>query len=156
MIILKVKALRRKGYDSGELDDYVLTENIKKVTELKLDEENIKDLTGIEDFVALEELYCSKNQLTHLDVSKNTALKKLWCYDNQLTRLDVSKNRALVKLNCINNNLTSIDVSKNAALTFLGCDNNQLTHFDFDNEQGLKMISGKNTGIIGIEDLQKC
>ena len=147
------RKLRFLGYDSGELDDYVFTENIKKVTKLKLDEEDIKDLTGIEDFVALEELYCSINQLTSLDVSKNTALKKLWCYDNQLIRLDVSKNRDLVKLNCINNKLTSIDVSKNTALTFLGCDNNQLTHFDIPKNTDL-LVSLDNTGIVEIRDFR--
>ncbi|MBQ7009237.1 MAG: leucine-rich repeat domain-containing protein, partial [Ruminococcus sp.] len=43
------------------------------------------------------------NQLTSLDVSKNTALTYLDCDDNQLTSLDVSKNTALEELYCYNN-----------------------------------------------------
>ena len=40
-------------------------------------------------------LNCDDNQLSHLDVSKNTALIKLECGDNHLNHLDVSKNTAL-------------------------------------------------------------
>ncbi len=55
------------GYDS-ELDDFVLSENIKEVTRLRVWRDSVKDLTGIEDFVALTELDCSFNQLTRLEV----------------------------------------------------------------------------------------
>ena len=36
--------------------------------------DNISDLTGIEAFTALTELYCYNNQLTSLDVISNLAL----------------------------------------------------------------------------------
>ena len=75
-------------------------------------------------------LRCTDNQLTALDVSKNTALKELWCYANQLTVLDVSKNTALRILNCYGNRLTTLDVDKNTALEKLHCDGNQLTTLD--------------------------
>ena len=93
----------------------------------------ITNLKGIEYFTSLEELYCSENQLTALDVSKNTALNELWCDANQLTALDVSKNTALTRLNCYENQLTALDVSKNTALTDLDCRNNQLTSLDISN-----------------------
>ena len=48
---------------------------------------NIADLTGIEAFTALTDLYCYYNQLTSLDVSQNTALTLMWCDYNQLTTL---------------------------------------------------------------------
>ena len=41
-------------------------------------------------------LRCTYNQLTALDVSKNTALTNLRCSNNQLTALDVSNNTSLV------------------------------------------------------------
>ena len=41
---------------------------------------NISDLTGIEAFVNLTELYCDNNQLTSLDVSSNTALEVFECW----------------------------------------------------------------------------
>ena len=73
------------------------------------------------------ELNCLWNQLTSLDVSKNTALEILFCSDNQLTSLDVSKNTALTELDCTYNQLTGLDVSKNTALEELYCSENQLT-----------------------------
>ena len=79
---------------------------------------------------ALTELSCSNNQLTTLDVSKNTALTRLDCAENQLTALDVSKNIALLRLYCYNNQLTTLDVSKNIALIRLDCYNNQLKALD--------------------------
>ena len=68
----------------------------------------------------LTELDCFNNQLTSLDVSKNTALEILYCSDNKLISLDVSKNTALIVLDCSSNNLTSLDLSQNTALTSLG------------------------------------
>jgi hypothetical protein len=73
---------------------------------------------------ALTALYCGSNQLTALNVSKNTALSMLWCESNQLVALDVSK--TLTRLNCPYNQLTALDLSKNTALSMLWCHNNQL------------------------------
>ena len=91
---------------------------------------DISNLKGIEAFSALTDLSCNGNQLTSLDVSKNSALTDLYCGENQLTSLDVSKNTALIDLNCSSNKLTSLDVSKNTALTWLWCAGNQLTSLD--------------------------
>ena len=44
-----------------------------------------------------------ENNLTELDVSKNTKLTRLNVYKNLLTFLDVSNNKALKKLNANNN-----------------------------------------------------
>lgn len=73
------------------------------VTELYVAYANIKDLTGIELFPYLEKLDCKNNNLTRLDVSKNTKLTKLYCEFNQLTSLDLSKNTALDTLDCSGN-----------------------------------------------------
>ena len=82
-------------------------------------------------------LYCSNNQLTALDVSKNTALTQLWCSANRLTALDVSKNTALTYLDCYGNQLTALDVSNNTALTGLQCSGNQLTALDVSKNTNL-------------------
>ena len=123
------QALIDLGYDTT-LDDSVLTANISGVTNLDVSDKAIRDLTGIEGFAALTELYCSGNGLTSLDVSKNTALVGIYCNNNQLASLDVSKNTALETLGCGANQLTSLDVSNNTALTELLCYNNQLTSLD--------------------------
>lgn len=110
------------------------------VTELYVAYANIKDLTGIELFPYLEKLDCKNNNLTRLDVSKNTKLTKLYCEFNQLTSLDLSMNTALTELNCQVNQLTSLDLSKNTALTKLDCALNPLTSLDVSNNTALTYL----------------
>ena len=110
------------------------------VTELYVAYANIKDLTSIELFPNLDKLDCKNNNLTRLDVSKNTKLTKLYCEFNQLTGLDLSKNTALTELNCQVNQLTSLDLSKNTALTKLDCALNPLTSLDVSNNTALTYL----------------
>ena len=128
------------GYDSGEIDGVVYTDNISSITSLDVsndfntpDNDKISDLTGIEAFTSLTTLNSSLNQLTSLGVSANTALTSLSCSDNQLTSLDVSANTALTFLSCSGNSLTSLSVSKNTALTSLSCSDNSLTNLNVAN-----------------------
>lgn len=122
------------GYDDV-LDDYVLTSNILDVEILNLNvgisdyTKKIKDLTGIEGFLALKELKCDNHLLTSLEVSKNTALNYLSCNNNQLAYLDVSKNFMLKVLVCSNNIITSLNFN-NTPLKVLACTSNQLTSLD--------------------------
>ena len=75
------------------------------VTEIDVRYKNISNLSGIEFFPNLKKLNCSYNQLTSLDVSKNTKLSELDCYENQLTSLDVSQT-AVTTLNASVNKIT--------------------------------------------------
>ncbi len=127
------QALIDLGYDSGALDNYVLTANINTITNLYVNNKNISDLTGIEDFTALEVLGCHNNFLNSLDVSSNTNLQKLYCYGNSLTTLDVSANTMLELLDCGINEITSLDVSANTMLNFLMCDSNYLISLNVKN-----------------------
>ncbi len=99
----------------------------------------ISDLTGIEAFVALTELYCSENNLTILDLSKNIALIELACSENSLTSLDLSKNKALLSVDCFENSLSNLDLSHNIALTSLDCSENSLTSLNVANGNNVKM-----------------
>ena len=131
------------------------------VMQVKCSIMSISSLAGIEYFKKITSLSCYNNQLTSLDVSKNTALKELWCDGNQLISLDVSKNTALTHLYCFDNRLTSLDVSKNTALTDLECDSNQLTYLDVSKNTTLTELScghnqltsldvSKNTALTGL------
>ena len=73
---------------------------IDAVNEINVENMGIKSLKGIENFTSLRYLFCTKNILTGLDVSKNTALIQLLCGDNKLTELVVSNNTELLILNC--------------------------------------------------------
>ena len=133
------QALIDLGYDNV-LDNYVDTKNISSVTDLNLDYKNISELTGIEDFIAITNLSCNINNLTFIDVSKNTALTHFGCWDNPLGTIDVSYNTALINFDCWGTQLTSLDVSNNFALEVLSCGNNQLTSLDVSNNSALMYL----------------
>ena len=101
----------------------------------------IKDLTSIEFFPELENLDCSENQLTQLDVSKNPKLKRLVCYENKLTSLDVSGNTSLTELHCYTNQLTSLNLGENANLDILNCVVNRLTSLDLSGNANLTRLA---------------
>jgi Leucine-rich repeat (LRR) protein len=92
----------------------------------------------------LTELDCSFNQLTSLDVSKNT-LMILSCQSNLLTSLDVTQ-IPLWYLSCQSNLLTSLDVSQNTDLVKLECYDNELTSLDVRNGNNSLMTTFSATG----------
>jgi Leucine-rich repeat (LRR) protein len=51
---------------------------------------NIVSHMGIEAFINVIGLYCDKNQITSLDISKNKYLRFLSCTNNKLINLNVS------------------------------------------------------------------
>ncbi|MHA7942310.1 leucine-rich repeat domain-containing protein [Formosa sp. 3Alg 14/1] len=113
------------------LDGSVLTANINTITVLEVVDKGIEDVTGLEDFVALEKLELGLNKLTTLDISKNTALTSLFVDDNQLTSLDVSTNTALKRFGIMRNNFTFIDVSALVNIEELFINENQITSVIF-------------------------
>ncbi|MDO4229755.1 MAG: hypothetical protein Q4C98_08070 [Capnocytophaga sp.] len=119
--------------------------------EINVSSKNISSLEGIEAFVNLTILFCDYNNLTNLDVSKNTALKYLGCSNNQLTSLDVSENIALKGLYCLDNQLTSLDISKNTALINLMCNSNKLTSLNVSKNIALEELSCDNNRLTSLD-----
>ena len=105
--------------------------------------ENITSLDISKNSI-LEMLDCSKNNLTSLDVSKNTRLKKLDCFSNSISSLSVSKNTILEMLNCSGNRISSLDLSKNLELFELRCSNNKLTSLDLSKHNRLQEVHCDN------------
>jgi len=120
-----------QGIDTeGILYGQVLTDDIDHITLLVIGSNPpvtpfIYDLTGIEDFISLEDLRFSNNKVEQVDLSNLSNLKILICKFNALTSLDVSNNLLLENINIDNcppgicdqeNTLTEIDVSNNVNL----------------------------------------
>jgi hypothetical protein len=154
------EALIQQGFDTAPVDGSVPTYKINRATKLAVG--GITDLTGIQDFKALETLYCANEdatataKLTSLDLSKNTALKSLYCFFNNITSLDLSKNLALTTLRCNNNLLTTLDLSSNINLTELLIFNNpQLTALNVSKNTALKSLYYHNCTSLVTVDLSK-
>ena len=142
--------IRDERYDSNS--DGKLSDNeISVIHEIVCNVQEIKSLKGIEYFSALEMLCCDQNQLTSLDVSKNTKLVRLDCYYNELTSLDLSKNTSLKILYCWSNQFTSLDVSKNTALENLECQYNKLTSLDICMNTALTELNCWNNQLMSLD-----
>lgn len=82
------KVLQEKGYVSDA--NYITLEEVRDITRLNVNGtyedykagKGLSSLKGIEYFKSLTKLECDYNQLSSLDVSKNTKLTELWCWDN--------------------------------------------------------------------------
>ena len=139
-----------KEYDTDK-DENLSRAEIEAVKEIKCYNKDIRSLTGIEYFTALQTLKCYSNQLTSLDISGNTALKSLDCAKNQLAALDVSQNTALESLDCADNQLTTLDVSRNTALKSLDCAKNQLTTLDVSRNTALESLNCADNQVTSLD-----
>ncbi|MFD1820431.1 hypothetical protein SAMN04515674_104220 [Pseudarcicella hirudinis] len=164
--------VNQKIDSDGMINGQMSPNDALKVTTLNVSNFGIKDLTGIQAFLKLKSLDCSKNsltslevdkitgltsltcnanQLTALNVSKNTALTELYCFDNQLASLDVSKNTSLTSLNFYLNKLTTIDLSKNTALSTLEVGANQLSNLDISQNLMLKYLGCSSNKLTNVD-----
>src|SRR5690606_16873904 len=112
------QALIDLGIDSdGTLNGQVLTSDINTIVELDVRFRNINNLTGIEDFTALEDLNIRGNNLTSIDISQNTLLRVLICNTNPLITMNLSNNLLLESLEIRGlHQLNNIDISNNINL----------------------------------------
>jgi len=105
-------ALLNMGYDFV-IDGFVETSAIDTVSELYINNKDISDLTGIQDFTALKSLFCYDNNLSTLNLSNNIQLFEVTCSGNLLTSIDLrnGNNTGLWYFMSMNNPyLTCIDV----------------------------------------------
>ena len=135
----------------GELSDA----EIIVVTEIDVSNKGLWSLQGIEYFEGLINLWCYRNDLRVLDVSRNVALSILHCNSNRIMNLDLTHNTALTKLYCDFNRLITLDVSKSLLLEELYCDSNNLSELDVTNNTMLKTLSCSSNNFVTI-DLSSC
>ena len=112
------QALIDLGIDSdGIINGQVLTSDVENVTSLNVTSKGIHDLTGLEDFVALENLNVSSNMMTSLSLVNNINLKELiFNTSHNLVDIDVSNNINLETLRSSYSFLTQIDLTSNTKL----------------------------------------
>ncbi len=100
---------------------------------LDCSEKGIGDLSGIEIFTNLQDLNCSQNELTFLNLSGCKELKYLNCSDNGIMSLSLNDYPQLYQVNCENNQLRELVVKNCTSLDNLWCNNNELSELDLSN-----------------------
>ncbi|GAA3589339.1 T9SS type A sorting domain-containing protein [Flavivirga amylovorans] len=119
-------------------NNFVTTNKIRTVLGLDVQRLGISDLTGIQDFIDLQDLNCSNNALTTLNLNTNTALQTLDCSTNQIENLNVVPNIALETVICNGNRLLTLNVKN-------GTNNGLLTTFNATNNPSLFCINVDDT-----------
>ena len=151
--------LESNGMGNGILnDDSVTTSNINTVTQLYVNNLNINDLTGVEDFDSIQVLDCNFNPgLLNLDLSSNTALLSVSAnqvsgnQSGSLANIDVSNCTRLQFLTCLHTQVTSIDVTNCPDLIDLNIGHNLIDSISVSNNTLLETIIVDNNLISSIE-----
>ena len=86
---------------------------------------NIYDILNVAADTILTELIYTDNNISSLNISRNTQLRKLNCARNKIIALnDLANNVNLTSLDCSNNLLARLDVSANFLLEKIICHGN--------------------------------
>lgn len=144
------------GLGKTFVGDYVLTSTINTVTFLNLNGLVIADMTGIEDFTALETLYASHNTWTTINLSQNTALDYLSVQGSPYTTLDLSANVNLTFLDISFNTsgMTNVDISTLVLLEDLNAyENPTMTSIDTSQNIALKSMKVSNNDVLSSVNL---
>ncbi|WP_339219318.1 leucine-rich repeat domain-containing protein [Paenibacillus sp. FSL H8-0332] len=120
----------------------IFRSDLDTVATLKLEGCKLSSLQGIEHFTALQELECSYNELTVLDLSQNAELVTVNCRSNRLIELNTQPNRLLKELDCSRNHIRTLDLSQNLALEKLECHENMLSKLELSSNPWLKVLNG--------------
>ncbi len=134
-------------------DQQIQIDEAKNISYLNLvDHVFLRDLNGISNFINLEYLDCTSNNLDHLDVTSLSKLKYIDCsHNNELQVLDIKNLIYLEKLICSYDNIFVLDLSNSIFLKYLDCTNNQLTELDISHSINLTYLNCAGTQIKSLE-----
>ena len=128
---------------------WITKQRIEENPSLNVINGGISSLEGIQLLTDLKNLYCSYNNLTSLDLSKNENLVTLYCDHNQLKNLSLPIYSTLQYLYCGNNNLTSLSNIYN--LKELECNNNSFTNLSVEGcSKLIKLNCGYNYSLTSL------
>ena len=137
----------------GAIGTYPMTkEDVEGITRLYCSGRNISDTTGLDKLTNLESLSLYDNNITSIDVSKNTKLTNLELYENQISSITgLDKLTELTHLDLEYNNLSTIDISKNKLLETIYFSHNkiegELDLSNYDNLTDIYLYNNKFTSI---------
>ncbi len=135
----------KKDYDK---DNKLSEKELERVTYLSFytwsdTDEKVKSLKGIEFFTELTNLTVYGQDISALDLSKNTKLEKLSLNKcKSLKTLNLTKNTAITNLDCDECALTTLTLKGLKSLERLSCyDNKNLSKLDLSTNTALKKLN---------------
>lgn len=115
----------------------------------------IRSLQGIEMFPQLEQLTCSDNPISELNLQALTNLRRLYALDTPLQRLDLSQCHQLTAIQLSHTLLDTLDLTPLPHLTALLCIYTPLRHLDLSPCPNLNTLYIRFTQIHSL-DLTPC
>lgn len=143
--------LDRRNINGAGADGRLTQEEIAAVSRMDVSGLGIFSLEGIEVFTQLEELNCSDNRLTELDVSQNTRLKRLYCSYNQIGSLSMESNPDLVSVSANFNRISALDASGKPALRNLSVEMNAVETLNLAGSTALEWLSVANNRLTALD-----
>ena len=144
-------ALVALNIDSNGINGNILDSDAQAVTTLFIGNIGVSDLTGIEAFENLVNLYAYNNNLSSIDLSSNIHLEIIDLDNNNLSTIDLTSHSELKELLISNNNLTEINVSQNLLLEYLSCNLNSISALDLSSNTNLRDIRCYSNAISSID-----
>ena len=137
-------------------------EKARQIEVLDVSDDNIKEVLGNRDPITslrgikylkyVKDLNCSGQELTTLDLERNSSVEKLNCSGNQLTKLWLDRTGSSLKyLTCSVNEFTALDLSKCSELIELSCGSNKLTSLDLSANTKLQKISAGSNKLTALD-----
>ncbi|WNE41602.1 MAG: hypothetical protein AM1032_000342 [Mycoplasmataceae bacterium] len=113
-------------YDHIQFNNFGKSRNA--ITHLHISGQNLTDDLYLSDFINLESLNCSNNNLSNLNLSNFKNLKKVHCYQNKLTNIFLDLNNKLEVINVGDNQFECFDYTflNNETLKIFNIYNNNL------------------------------
>lgn len=143
--------LEANGMGDGIPNNHlVTTANIVGVTTLSIDNLGIADLTGIEDFDALQTLYARNNVITTIAFSASQNITYIWLSNNNITSvpgLQFQSNATIISLSDNPINSTLLDLTQNVNLVFLSIDSATLTSLNVRQNIALTSLTAINNNL---------
>ncbi len=114
----------------------------------------VTDMTGIQSFVNIRNLFIAPSVLTTLDLSGLSNLVLLSYYNNDfnynLTSVNLTGLTSLVNLRISNCQLTSLNLSGLVNLKYINCDDNLITNLDVQGLPNLEVLECRNNQLTNL------
>lgn len=145
------------GSDKPFNEWYGVTYDNENVTGLNLEGNNLKGAmtNELDELTELRNLYLDDNELTALNVGKNTKLSFLSCRNNLIESLDLTNNPNLIDLRCGYNKLTKLELSNHSALEYIECQYNQIPELNITKCPNLSGLICMNNNLTSL-DVTQC
>ena len=143
--------LQNASINTDSNNEISYNEAINYTGSLFLRHKSISDLTGIEAFTNITSIDCIGNNLSTVNLFRNTKLTSLLISSNNLVTLNLSANTNLITLDCSHNKLTNLNISGLNQLTDLNCGNNALEAIDVSTNTALINFSCLDNVLINLD-----